>query len=294
MMKTFDPKEMKTAPLHGLLLSAVAPRPIAFASTINAQGEVNLSPFSFFNVYSSNPPIMVFSSNRSGKTGETKDTYKNIKEIPEVVINIVTYDMVQQASLSSVAYPRGVNEFEKAGLTMLASTMIRPPRVAESPVQFECKVNEVIELGDQGGAGNLFICEIVKMHVDETVLTGEDKIDPLKMNQVGRCGDNYYIRLTEETLFEVPKPVTTIGIGVDAIPLFIRQSKILTGNDLGMLGNVTQLPTPEEILAFCTAPMNALYLAGNEEERIGFAKQLLVSEEVHRAWCLLMAATIQR
>jgi flavin reductase (DIM6/NTAB) family NADH-FMN oxidoreductase RutF len=289
MMKTFDPKEMKTAPLHGLLLSAVAPRPIAFASTINAQGEVNLSPFSFFNVYSSNPPIMVFSSNRSGKTGETKDTYKNIKEIPEVVINIVTYDMVQQASLSSVAYPRGVNEFEKAGLTMLASTMIRPPRVAESPVQFECKVNEVIELGDQGGAGNLFICEIVKMHVDETVLTGEDKIDPLKMNQVGRCGDNYYIRLTEETLFEVPKPVTTIGIGVDAIPLFIRQSKILTGNDLGMLGNVTQLPTPEEILAFCAAPMNALYLAGNEEERIGFAKQLLVSEEVHRAWCLLMA-----
>jgi len=288
-MKTFDPKEMKTAPLHGLLLSAVAPRPIAFASTINAQGEVNLSPFSFFNVYSSNPPVMVFSSNRSGKTGETKDTYKNIKEIPEVVINIVTYDMVQQASLSSVAYPRGVNEFEKAGLTMLASTMIRPPRVAESPVQFECKVNEVIELGDQGGAGNLFICEIMKMHVDESVLTGEDKIDPLKMNQVGRCGDNYYIRLTEETLFEVPKPVTTIGIGVDAIPLFIRQSKILTGNDLGMLGNITQLPTPEEILAFCAAPMNALFLVGNEEERIGFAKQLLVNEEVHRAWCLLMA-----
>lgn len=279
-MKSFIPQELKTAELHAFLLSAVAPRPISFASTINKEGQVNLSPFSFFNVYSSKPPIMVFSSNRSGKTGETKDTYKNIKEVPEVVINIVTYDMVQQASLASVAYPRGVNEFVKAGFTMQASELIQPPRVAESPVQFECKVNQVIELGQEGGAGNLFICEIVKMHIHESVLneTGT-RIDPLKMNQVGRCGDDYYVRLNESSLFMVPKPVTTIGIGVDAIPSWIIQNHILTGNDLGMLGNVEQIP------------ITIQYTGKDSNEnniRLDKAKALLALKQVEEAWKVLV------
>lgn len=275
-MKSFDPKELKTNVLHAFLLSAVAPRPISFASTIDINGNVNLSPFSFFNVYSSNPPIMVFSSNRSGKTGETKDTYKNINEVPEVVINIVTYDMVQQTSLASVAYPRGVNEFVKSGFTMLDSECIKPPRVAESPVQFECKVNQVIELGQQGGAGNLFICEILRMHISDDVLVADgSKIDPLKMNQVGRCGDDYYVSLNKNSLFVVPKPVATIGIGVDALPAWIRNNDILSGNDLGMLGNVESLPS-------------AVVYDGNNQkvnnDRLIIARELLQNKQVEDAW----------
>ncbi|MEI6312403.1 MAG: flavin reductase family protein [Bacteroidota bacterium] len=279
-MKSFIPQELKTAELHAFLLSAVAPRPISFASTINSEGQVNLSPFSFFNVYSSKPPIMVFSSNRSGKTGETKDTYKNIKEVPEVVINIVTYDMVQQASLASVAYPRGVNEFVKAGFTMQTSELIKPPRVAESPVQFECKVNQVIELGQEGGAGNLFICEIVKMHIHESVLNESgSRIDPLKMDQVGRCGDDYYVRLNDSSLFMVPKPVTTIGIGVDAIPSWIIQNHILTGNDLGMLGNVEQIPI---IIQYIGKDSN------ENSIRLNKAKAYLALKQVEEAWKVLV------
>ena len=280
-MKSFEPKELKTSELHAFLLSAVAPRPISFASTIDKEGNVNLSPFSFFNVYSSKPPIMVFSSNRSGKTGDIKDTYKNIKEVPEVVINIVTYDMVQQTSLASVAYPRGVNEFIKAGFTMLPSENIAPPRVAESPVQFECKVNQVIELGQEGGAGNLFICEILKMHINENVLNDAGtKIDPLKMNQVGRCGDDYYIKLDKVSLFEVPKPVSTIGIGVDALPTWVIKNHILSGNDLGMLGNVEAIP------------FEIVYDGNDENEntlRLENAKELLNSKNVSEAWKVLIS-----
>lgn len=280
-MKSINPKDIKTAELHAILLGAVAPRPIAFASTIDSDGHVNLAPFSFFNVYSSKPPIMVFSSNRSGKTGETKDTYKNIKEVPEVVINIVTYEMVQQTSLASVAYPRGVNEFEKAGFTMLPSTVVMPPRVAESPAQFECKVNQVIELGQEGGAGNLFICEIVAIHLDERILNEEGtKIDPLKMNQVGRCGDDYYVALNRESLFIVPKPVSTIGIGVDRIPAWIRTSETLSGNDLGLLGNVEAIPD------------SIVYNGDNElhnKERLLKAKKMLLNKEVLAAWKALVA-----
>jgi flavin reductase (DIM6/NTAB) family NADH-FMN oxidoreductase RutF len=280
-MKSFEPKELKTSELHAFLLSAVAPRPISFASTIDKEGNVNLSPFSFFNVYSSKPPIMVFSSNRSGKTGDIKDTYKNIKEVPEVVINIVTYDMVQQTSLASVAYPRGVNEFIKAGFTMLPSENIAPPRVAESPVQFECKVNQVIELGQEGGAGNLFICEILKMHINQNVLNDAGtKIDPLKMNQVGRCGDDYYIKLDKVSLFEVPKPVSTIGIGVDALPLWIIKNHILSGNDIGMLGNVEAIP------------FEIVYDGNDENEntlRLENAKELLNSKNVSEAWKVLIS-----
>jgi flavin reductase (DIM6/NTAB) family NADH-FMN oxidoreductase RutF len=280
-MKSFEPKELKTSELHAFLLSAVAPRPISFASTIDKEGNVNLSPFSFFNVYSSKPPIMVFSSNRSGKTGDIKDTYKNIKEVPEVVINIVTYEMVQQTSLASVAYPRGVNEFIKAGFTMLPSENIVPPRVAESPVQFECKVNQVIELGQEGGAGNLFICEILKMHINQNVLNDAGtKIDPLKMNQVGRCGDDYYIKLDKVSLFEVPKPVSTIGIGVDALPLWIIKNHILSGNDIGMLGNVEAIP------------FEIVYDGNDENEntlRLENAKELLNSKNVSEAWKVLIS-----
>jgi flavin reductase (DIM6/NTAB) family NADH-FMN oxidoreductase RutF len=280
-MKSFEPKKLKTSELHAFLLSAVAPRPISFASTIDKEGNVNLSPFSFFNVYSSKPPIMVFSSNRSGKTGDIKDTYKNIKEVPEVVINIVTYEMVQQTSLASVAYPRGVNEFIKAGFTMLPSENIAPPRVAESPVQFECKVNQVIELGQEGGAGNLFICEILKMHINENVLNDAGtKIDPLKMNQVGRCGDDYYIKLDKASLFEVPKPVSTIGIGVDALPTWVIKNHILSGNDLGMLGNVEAIP------------FEIVYDGNNENEntlRLKNAKELLNSKNVSEAWKVLIS-----
>lgn len=279
-MKTFIPSNLKTAELHAFLLSAVAPRPISFASTIDKKGNVNLSPFSFFNVYSSKPPIMVFSSNRSGKTGETKDTYKNIKEVPEVVINIVTYDMVQQTSLASVAYPRGVNEFIKSGFTMQTSEHVAPPRVAESPVQFECKVNDIIELGQEGGAGNLFICEIVCMHINEQVMNSDaTRIDPLKMNQVGRCGDDYYVRLNDASLFIVPKPVSTIGIGVDALPEWIRTSKHLHGNELGMLGNVESIPC-------------AISYQGNDQNenkiRCVKASMYLSNNQVQEAWnCLL-------
>jgi flavin reductase (DIM6/NTAB) family NADH-FMN oxidoreductase RutF len=224
---------------------------------------------------------MVFSSNRSGKTGDIKDTYKNIKEVPEVVINIVTYEMVQQTSLASVAYPRGVNEFIKAGFTMLPSENIAPPRVAESPVQFECKVNQVIELGQEGGAGNLFICEILKMHINQNVLNDAGtKIDPLKMNQVGRCGDDYYIKLDKVSLFEVPKPVSTIGIGVDALPLWIIKNHILSGNDIGMLGNVEAIP------------FEIVYDGNDENEntlRLENAKELLNSKNVSEAWKVLIS-----
>ena len=293
-MKTLDPKELSVPALHAYTLAAVAPRPIAFASTIDKQGNVNLSPFSFFNAYSSNPPIMVFSSNRSGRTGELKHTYWNIKEVPEVVINIVTYDMVQQVSLASVEYPKGVNEFVKAGFTELASDVVRPPRVKESPVQFECKVNQVIELGDKGGAGNLFLCEILRVHVSENVLDAEGKIDIVKMDQVGRCGGDYYIRCNEQSMFKVPKPITTIGIGVDSIPNDIRFSHVLTGNDLGKLGNVEHLPSTEEIAAKSTDAQVQSILSSTQsieqkqQALHQFAQQLLAQNEVMQAWAVLL------
>jgi len=229
-MLTIDPKEIPTAKLHAYLLNAVAPRPIAFASTIDHKGKVNLSPFSFFNVYSSNPPIMIFSANRRVRDNTTKHTLKNILQTKEVVINIVDHSIVYQASLSSTEYPKGVNEFVKSGLTMCKSELVRPYRVAESPVQFECKVNEIIALGDQGGAGNLIIAEVLKIHIRSEVLDENHAIDPLKIDLVARMGGDWYTR-SREGMFEVPKPLRSIGIGVDQIPEFIRNSSILTGND---------------------------------------------------------------
>ena len=250
-MKTIDPKAVSTAALHGYMLGAVTPRPIAFASTIDAEGKVNLSPFSFFNVFSANPPIMIFSPARRGRDNTTKHTYENVLQVKQVVINIVNYDIVQQMSLSSTEYGKGVNEFEKAGLTPLASQTVKPPRVAESPVQFECKVNEVVSLGTEGGAGNLVICEVLKMHIDEAILDVNGNIDPIKLDAVSRMGGNWYGR-AKEGMFEVPKPLTTLGIGFDQLPKVVYTSKFLTGNDLAMLANVKVLPQGAQAIAHVT------------------------------------------
>lgn len=240
-MLSMDPKELAIPKLHGYLLGAVAPRPICFASTVDKDGNVNLSPFSFFNVFGANPPIMVFSPARRVRDNTTKHTLENVLETQEVVINIVNYNMVQQMSLSSTEYPKGVNEFIKAGLTEIPSEKVKPPRVKEAPVQFECKVNEVIALGKEGGAGNLIVCEVVQLHIDERVLDENGSIDPVKIDTVSRMGGNWYSR-AKDGLFEVPKPLRTLGIGIDALPEAIRNSKIFSGNDLGMLGNIEALP----------------------------------------------------
>jgi len=246
MMLSILPQEVSTGKLHGYLLSAVSPRPIAFASTVDDLGNVNLSPFSFFNVFSANPPILVFSPARRVRDNTTKHTLENILITKEVVINIVNYDMVQQMSLSSTEYPAGVNEFLKSGLTEVASDIVKPPRVQEAPVQFECKVNDVIALGNQGGAGNLIIAEVVKLHIKETILDADGKIDANKIDAVARMGGNWYNR-SREGMFEVIKPIKTRGIGVDALPISIKNSTILTGNDLGILGNSERIPTIDEV-----------------------------------------------
>ncbi len=245
-MLSIIPQEVSTSKLHSYLLSAVSPRPIAFASTVDGLGNVNLSPFSFFNVFSANPPILVFSPARRVRDNTTKHTLENILITKEVVINIVNYDMVQQMSLSSTEYPDGVNEFLKSGLTEVASDIVKPPRVKEAPVHFECKVNDVIALGNEGGAGNLIIAEVVKLHIKETILDADGKIDANKIDTVARMGGNWYNR-SREGMFEVIKPIKTRGIGVDALPLSIKNSEILTGNDLGILGNSESIPSMDEV-----------------------------------------------
>ena len=242
-MITINPSEIPIPKLHHYLLGSVGPRPICFASTIDAEGNRNLAPFSFFNIFGSNPPIAVFSPARSGRTGETKHTHDNVLEVPEVVINVVTYDMVHQMSLTSSPYPKGVDEFVKSGFTPIPSELIKPFRVKESPVQMECKVLEVKELGTGGGSGNLIICEVIRIHINEGVLNAEGQIDQNKIDLVARMGGNFYCRANGEALFEVDKPLTTTGIGFDQLPKEILNSKILTGNDLGMLANVETLPT---------------------------------------------------
>ncbi|MBU2939018.1 flavin reductase family protein [Lacinutrix sp. C3R15] len=248
-MLSFTPKELSTGKLHAYLLSAVAPRPIAFASTIDANGNPNLSPFSFFNVFSANPPILIFSPARRVRDNTTKHTLENVQAVKEVVINVVNYDLVQQMSLSSTEYAEGVNEFEKAGLSMLKSDLVKPFRVAESPVQLECKVNEIVKLGTEGGAGNLVICEVVKLHIVESVLNEDQSINQELLDLVARAGGSYYSR-AKNGFFEIPKPLTTLGIGVDGLPKEIKNSTVLTGNDLGMLANVAALPRQEDIDLF--------------------------------------------
>lgn len=292
-MLTIDPKEVSTGKCHQYLLGAVGPRPIAFASTIDEHGRPNLSPFSFFNVFSANPPILIFSPARRGRDNTVKHTYLNAKSTGEVVINIVNFNMVQQASLSSTEYAEGVNEFEKAGFTMLESDIVKPFRVAESPAQFECIIKEVIELGSEGGAGNLVICEVVKMHLDESILDETGFIDQHKIDQVARMGGNWYTR-ANMGMFEVPKPLSTIGIGVDAISEEIRSSKVLTGNDLGKLGNVEALPTSEEIEIFISEDEEAASIinSGDLEKIHRQAQQYLEKDEPAKAWKLLLAKTV--
>lgn len=289
-MTTFDPKEISVGKLHGLLLSAVAPRPIAFASTIDANGNSNLSPFSFFNVFSANPPIMIFSPARRVRDNTTKHTLKNVEVVNEVVINVVNYDLVHQMSLSSTEYPEGVNEFDKAGLTMLPSENVKPFRVAEAPVQFECKVNEVVKLGDEGGAGNLVICEVVKLHVSEEVLNDDETINQEKLDLVARAGGSYYSR-ANKGFFEIPKPLSTLGMGVDAMPDAVRNSMILTGNDLGMLGNVEQFPTEEEIKTFVN-DISERYpdiKDASHRKKHKIAQNYLSFGDVESAWKLLLS-----
>lgn len=289
-MLSINPKELAPAKLQGYLQTAISPRPIAFASTIDENGTPNLSPFSFFNVFSSNPPILIFSPARRVRDNTIKHTLINVQDTKEVVINIVNYDMVQQMSLSSTEYPDGVNEFEKAGFTMLASDLIKPFRVAESPVQFECKVNEIIALGDQGGAGNLVICEVVKIHIREEILDENNMIDQHKIDVVSRLGGNWYSR-ANAGLFEVEKPLTTLGIGVDQIPAFIKESTFFNGNDLGKLGNVEKIPTQEEITIFVKEnfEVKAVLSADDLNKKFEKAKEYLDQNQVLNAWKLLLA-----
>ncbi|OIQ29999.1 MAG: flavin reductase [Bacteroidetes bacterium MedPE-SWsnd-G2] len=289
-MTSFDPKELSTAKLHGYLLSAVAPRPIAFASTMDKDGNPNLSPFSFFNVFSANPPILIFSPARRVRDNTTKHSLENVLETKEVVINVVNYDMVHQMSLSSTEYAKGINEFEKAGFSMLESDKVNPFRVAESPVQFECKVNEVVALGSEGGAGNLVICEVVKLHIANEVLDEDGKINQEKLDLVARAGGSYYNR-AKKGFFEIPKPLSTLGIGVDALPDTVRNSMILTGNNLGMLANVESLPNQDEIDAFI-ADVSSRYPGikdASHRDKHKLAQNYLSYGDVSSAWKLLLS-----
>lgn len=293
--KSIDPRELKTNEFHAYMLGAIAPRPIAFVSSVDREGNINLSPYSFFNAFGSNPPTVIFSPALRGRDGTTKHTLENVRQVDEVVINIVSYPMVQQMSLSSTEYPKGVNEFTKAGLTMEPSVLVAPPRVRESPAQLECKVKQIIQTGVKGGAGNLVICEILLLHINEDVLNDKSAIDPHKIDQVARLGGDWYTRAARG-LFEVPKPLTTLGMGIDALPEPIRTSRILTGNDLGLLGNTEKLPDASEINAFSEQEdVKKLFgsLTGDAENlTIAVhlaAHHLLEKGEVSTAWRLLLS-----
>lgn len=287
------PGEISTALLHAHLLGAVAPRPICFASTVDAEGRPNLSPFSFFNVFGSNPPILIFSPARRVRDNSIKHTLENIYATKEVVINIVNHAIVQQMNLASCEFPAGVDEFKKAGFTALPSEMVKPFRVAESPAQLECKVLQVIETGDSGGAGNLIVCEMVCMHLNDEVLNEKGIIDPHKIDLVARMGGDYYCRASGNSVFTVQKPNTQLGVGIDALPEAIRGSAVLTGNNLGMLGNSSSIPVVGDPLYddrlsqimrdFDTDPL-AL-----EHELHVYAKELLDHNEVDKAWGVLLA-----
>jgi len=292
MIKTVSPKDVSVADFHSYFLSAVAPRPIAFASTIDKEGHINLSPFSFFNAFGANPPILIFSPARRVRDNTTKHTLENVKEVGEVVINIVNYAMVEQTSLASTEYEKGVNEFVKAGFTQVASSLVAPPRVGESPVAFECKVLQVIETGTEGGAGNLIICEVVLAHIKEDILDEKGKIDTKKIDLVGRMGGEWYCRANGDALFEIPKPLLTKGIGIDQLPDFIKNSTVLTGNNLGRLANVEKLPSKEDAENFKDMEVESLLNKfKNAELQIALhqhAQKLLQAGKLQEAWLTLM------
>jgi flavin reductase (DIM6/NTAB) family NADH-FMN oxidoreductase RutF len=287
-MKTVNPQEVSTVEFHQILLGAVAPRPIAFASTIDAQGNVNLSPFSFYNAFGANPPILIFSPARRVRDNTTKHTLENVREVPEVVINAVNFPMVEQMSLASTEYDKGVNEFVKAGLTEVPSSLVKPPRVLESPVSFECKVLQIIETGTEGGAGNLIVCEVMLAHIHESVLNDKGGIDVRKIDLVARLGGDWYCRASG-ALFEVEKPLVKKGIGIDQIPKAIRLSNVLTGNNLGKLGNVEALPTEADLEAFKNS--TEMLIIQQELQSLDahtLAKRYLAQNKVELAWKILL------
>lgn len=288
-INTIDPANISQQELHGYLLSAVAPRPISFASTIDKDGNVNLSPFSYFNLFSVNPPIMIFSPSRRGRDNTTKHTLENVLEVKETVINIVNYDMVEQMSLSSTEYGDGVNEFVKAGLTQVPSDKVAPPRVGEAPVAFECVVDQVIALGDGPGAGNLVLAKVVQIHVKKAFLDAEGKLDTPKLDLVARMGGNWYCRANGDALFEIPKPIRTKGIGVDMLPEAVRNSTVLTGNNLGRLGNLEQLPTKEAIAIIAeNAEVKSILNRGEDSTALHkLAQQWLAEGKTEDALALL-------
>lgn len=291
----FDLKDLKPAEKQYYLQHVVAPRPICFASTIDKTGQVNLSPFSFFNMFSSNPPIVVFSPARRVRDNTTKHTLENVVEVPEVVINIVTYDMVQQTSLASCEFPKEVNEFTKAGFTEEPATLVKPPMVKESKVKMECKVVEVKSLGNEGGAGNLVICEVIRMHIDDSLLDENKKLDQRKINHVARLGGDWYCVVNEHNLFQVEKPNTQLGIGIDMLPATIRSSKILSGNNLGQLANVHEMPVIEPSFDDNHLKQIIQYYSVNpdemEKELHAYAKKLLEEDKIKEAWQILLAGS---
>lgn len=289
-MISIDPKSITTAKLQGYLQGSIGPRPIAFASTVDKNGNPNLSPFSFFNVFSANPPVLVFSPARRVRDNTVKHTLLNCEATAEVVINVVNFDMVQQTSLASTEYAEGVDEFLKSGFTAIESEVVKPFRVKESPVQFECKVSQIIPLGNEGGAGNLILCEVVRIHINEAILDAEGAIDQHKIDLVSRLGGNWYSR-SNQGLFEVPKPLSTLGIGVDLIPLHVRESHVFDGNDLGKLGNIEALPTPEEVSIFVKQNFSVKgVLSADDQDKLHLeAKKYLDENDVLSAWKVLLA-----
>jgi flavin reductase (DIM6/NTAB) family NADH-FMN oxidoreductase RutF len=288
----FNLEKLKPAEKQYYLQHVVAPRPICFASTIDKEGKVNLSPFSFFNIFSSNPPIVIFSPARRVRDNTTKHTLQNVMEVPEVVINIVDYDMIQQTSLASCEYPKGVDEFMKAGFTKEAAMLVKPPMVKESKAKLECKVIEVKSLGEVGGAGQLVICEVLQLHIDDSLLTHDNKFDQQKFELVARLGSDWYCKVTKENLFTVPKPNVKLGIGIDSLPVGIRNSKILSGNQLGQLANVHEMPVVQvsfddehlkNIVVYYSNDPNEM-----EKEIHTYAAKLLNENKVDEAWQVLL------
>ncbi|MGB0870684.1 MAG: flavin reductase family protein [Flavobacteriales bacterium] len=296
-MKTLDPKNISTKELHGLLLGGIGPRPIALASTMDKEGNPNLSPFSFFNIFSANPPILIFSPARRVRDNTIKHTLENVMEHPEVVVNIVNHSIVEQMSLSSTEYGKGINEFSKSGLTPVESETIRPFRVQESPMQLECKVLEVKQLGNEGGAGNLVICEVIKVHFDENILDEDGKVSPFKIDLVGRMGGDWYVRANDDALFEVEKPLSTIGIGFDQLPEGIKTSNYLTGNELAKLANFESIPNLTEVEKWMKEEEIIALLNQKEDKTNAIhdkAKELLADNYVLEAWLTLLIEQTNR
>lgn len=298
-VRTLAPDELPAADWYQFLVTAVAPRPIAFVSTVSAAGAVNLSPYSFFNVFSASPPILVFSPTNPSRGTTPKDTLRNVREVAECVINIAHYPLVEQLSLASAAYPHGVSEFDKAGFTPLPSDLVRPPRAAECPAAYECVVEQIMPLGDEGGAGNLVVCRVVRAHFHAALLHDNGiGLDPRKLDAVARLGGNYYARITPASLLEVARPGRRLGIGFDALPPFLRHSNVLTGNDLAKLAALEPdaLPTPAQVQAHRQEPRVAAVLqqhpeaAEQHQQLLQLSKQLLADERISEAWKTLMLA----